>query len=114
MTTNVSIDEIKTQLDNAQNKDVNIDIDYKINARVDYLDVSVQNQNGYLTTSVFHKPSAEPYVLPYTSDHPHHIHRNIPYNALLRTARICSNVHDFDMERIRTDLSLLLNNYPPE
>jgi hypothetical protein len=114
MTTNVSIDEIKAQLDNAQNKDINIDIDYKINTSVDFLDVTVENKNGYLTTSVFHKPSAEPYVLPYTSDHPHHIHQNIPYAALLRIARICSNVHDFDMERIRTDLSLLLNNYPPE
>jgi hypothetical protein len=114
MTTNVSIDEIKAQLDNAQNKDINIDIDYKINTSVDFLDVTVENKNGYLTTSVFHKPSAEPYVLPYTSDHPHHIHHNIPYAALLRIARLCSNVHDFDMERIRTDLSLLLNNYPSE
>ncbi|CAF4155603.1 unnamed protein product, partial [Rotaria sordida] len=33
--------------------------------------------------------------------------------ALLRAARICSNVEDFDMERIRIDLSLLLNEYPP-
>jgi hypothetical protein len=57
MTTNVSIDEIKVQLDNAQNKDINIDIDYKINTCVDFLDVTVENKNGYLTTSVLHKPS---------------------------------------------------------
>jgi hypothetical protein len=52
-------------------------------------------------------------ILPYTSDHSHHIHRNIPYAALLYAARICSNVNDFNSERIRIDMSLLLNNYPP-
>ncbi|CAF3490224.1 unnamed protein product, partial [Rotaria socialis] len=64
-------------------------------------------------TSIYHKPSADPYYLPYTSDHPHSIHRNIPYNALLRTARLCSNLHDFHLERLRILVSLLLNNYPP-
>ena len=66
-----------------------------------------------MTTSVFHKPTAELYILPYTSDHPRRVHRNIPCAALLRAARICSNVHDFTIERIRIDMSLLLNDYPP-
>jgi hypothetical protein len=66
-----------------------------------------------LKTSIYHKPTAEPYILPYTSDHSHHIHRNIPYAALLHAARICSNVNDFNSERIRIDMSLVLNNYPP-
>ena len=35
------------------------------------------------------------------------------YAALLRAARICSNVHDFTIERIRIDMPLLLNDYPP-
>ncbi|CAF3440583.1 unnamed protein product [Rotaria socialis] len=77
------------------------------------LDVTLTNDNGYLTTSIFHKSAAEPYILPYTSDHPRHVYNNILYAALLRAARICSNVEDFDMERIRIDLSLLLNEYPP-
>ena len=66
-----------------------------------------------MITSIFHKPAAEPYVLPYTSDHPRHVHRNIPYAALLRAARLCSNVHDFDLERLRIDMTLLLSEYPP-
>ena len=66
-----------------------------------------------LYTHFFYKPTAEPYILPYTSDHPRHTHRNIPYTALLRAARICSHVTDFDLECIRIDISLLLNNYPP-
>ncbi|CAF5037631.1 unnamed protein product, partial [Rotaria sp. Silwood1] len=36
-----------------------------------------------------------------------------PYEALLRAARICSHVNDFNSERIRIDMSLLLNSYPP-
>jgi len=69
------------------------------------------NEYGQLRTTIYHKPAAEPYILPYTSDHPRHIHRDIPHATLLRAARICSNVHDFNSERIRLDVSLLLNNY---
>ena len=67
-----------------------------------------------MRTSIYHKPTAEPYILPYTSDHPRHTHRNIPYAALLRAARICSDANDFNLECIRIDMSLLLNSYPPQ
>jgi hypothetical protein len=113
MTTNLSFDQIKDILDTADQKDRNIRIKYQIQSCVEFLDVAIQNDNGQLNTSVFHKPTAEPFILPYISDHPRHVHRNIPYAALLRAARICSNVHDFTIERIRIDMSLLLNDYPP-
>ena len=88
-------------------------LNHTIDTSVNFLDVTITNENGQLRTSIYHKPTAEPYILPYTSDHPRHIHRNIPYAALLRAARICSHVDDFNSERIRIDMSLLLNNYPP-
>jgi hypothetical protein len=66
-----------------------------------------------MKTAIYHKSAAEPYVLPYTSEHPHHIRRNIPYASLLRAARICSHVNHFNSERIRIDVSPLLNGYPP-
>ncbi|CAF1438276.1 unnamed protein product [Rotaria sordida] len=113
MTTNLTHDQIQVRLDNAHRKDPNIRISYSIQSTIDFLDVTVNSEHGHLKTSIFHKSAAEPYVLPYTSDHPRHVFRNIPYAALLRAARICSNVEDFDMERIRIDLSLLLNEYPP-
>jgi hypothetical protein len=112
MTTNKTIEEINRELQKAQNKDINIKIDTKIGTSVHFLDVTITNDNGQLRTSIYHKPTAEPYILPYTSDHPRHIHRNIPYAALLRVARICSHVDDFDSECIRLDMSLLLNRYP--
>ena len=112
MTTNLSFDQIKDFLDTTDRKDRNVRIKYQIQSRVYFLDVVVQNDNGQLITSVFHKPTAEPYILPHTSDHPRHVHCYTPYAALLQAARICSNVHDFTIERIRIDMSLLLNDYP--
>ena len=113
MTTNRPIEEINVELNKAQNKDMNINIESTINTSVHFLDVTITNENGQLRTSIFHKPTTEPYVLPYTSDHPHHVRRNIPYAALLRAARICSHINDFNTECIRIDMLLLLNHYPP-
>ncbi|CAF1440339.1 unnamed protein product [Rotaria sp. Silwood1] len=112
MTTNENIHAIKMQLEKASNRDTNIQINYEINTSVNFLDVTINNENGHLKTCLYRKTTAEPNILPYTSSHPPHVHRNIPFAALLRAARICSDVHDFNRERIRIDLSLLLNNYP--
>ncbi|CAM4973025.1 unnamed protein product [Rotaria socialis] len=114
MTTNVNIDEITALLDKVQHNDPNIKITPTIAETVHFLDLTIMNENGHLRTFVYHKPSADPYYLPYTSDHPHQIHRNIPYTALLRAARFCSNLNDFHLERIRIELTLLLNQYPPK
>jgi hypothetical protein len=112
MTTNQTIDEIKEQLEKAQNHDVNIKISYKIDVSVDFLDVCITNENSQLNTRIYHKPAAEPYILPCRSTHPRHILRNIPYSAYLRAIRICSNIDDFNSERCHIDVSLLLNGYP--
>ena len=113
MTTNQDINEIEKQLQMASKKDKNIQINYEINTSVNFLDITISKKNGCLITTIYHKPTTEPYILPFTSDHPRHIHRNIPYAALLRAARLCSHVDDFNLERIRIDMSLLLNGYPP-
>ena len=113
MTTNQGISEVEKQLQIASTKDKNIKISYEIKTSVNFLDITIVNENGSLKTTIYHKPTTEPYILPFTSDHPRHIHRNIPYAALLRAARLCSHVDDFNLERIRIDISLLLNGYPP-
>ncbi|CAF4170696.1 unnamed protein product, partial [Adineta steineri] len=112
MTTNQSLDDIQIVLEKAKHKDVNIEIECTIASTVNYLDVTITNEEGQLKTTVYHKPTAEPYYLPYRSDHPHKYHRNIPYSALTRAARLCSNVYDFNLERLRIEMSLLLGQYP--
>jgi hypothetical protein len=72
------------------------------------------NENGHLRTTVYHKPTGEPYYLPCNSDHPDRYHRKIPYSALIRAARLCSNVHDFNLEHLRLEISLLLGQYSPK
>ena len=86
MTLNEPIETIKALLDRENEKDPNIRISYIIHESVEFLDVLIENIQGQLKTSVFRKPAAEPYILPYTSDHPPHIHRNILYVVLLRAA----------------------------
>jgi hypothetical protein len=113
MITNQTISEITLELENANKKDLNIRINSKISTSVDFLDIIITNEDGYLRTSIYHKPTTEPYILPYTSDHPRHVRRNIPYASLVRAARICSHVDDCNTERIRLDMSLLLTSYPP-
>jgi hypothetical protein len=108
MTTNQSIDQFYIELEKAEKKDINIEITPVISTSVHFLDVVITNDDGHLRTSIYHKPTAEPYILPYTSDHPRHIHRNIPYAILLHAARLCSNATDFNSERIHIDMCLLL------
>ena len=61
MTTN-SLHQINVQLNKIEKKDENIRITRSIGSTVEFLDVLVENNNGQLRTSVFHKPAAEPYI----------------------------------------------------
>ncbi|CAF4638882.1 unnamed protein product [Rotaria sp. Silwood2] len=114
MTSNESINQIKELLDHEDRKDTNIRINYNIHDSIEFLDVFIENIQGKLRTSVFRKPAAEPYILPYTSDHPRHIHSNTIYTALLRAIRLCSDLETFNQERLNIEIALLLNTYPPK
>ena len=109
MMSNLSIEKINVILDSVKTKDPHIQITSKIGQTVEFLDVSIENKNGVLKISVYHKSAAEPYILPYQSAHPRHIHKNMPYVGLLRT-----DVKDFDAERLNMEMILLLNGYPPK
>ena len=114
LVTNEPLDEIKQEIKRVQKSDMNIEIETTISTSINYLDVILLNESGQLKTMIYHKPTNELCYLPYTSDHPHQYHRNIPYNAMIRAARLCSNVNDFNQERLRIEMSLLLSNYPPQ
>ena len=113
MTTN-AVAHINIELNRLEKKDENIRITRSLGSTVEFLDVQVTNDHGTLKTSVFHKPAAEPYILPYLSDHPRHVHRSTVKLGLLRAARLCSHVEEFDRERLNHELILLLNGYPPQ
>ncbi|CAF4695136.1 unnamed protein product [Rotaria sp. Silwood2] len=114
MTTNLINEEILQQLNETMKTDPNIKITITINQALEYLDASIENNNGQLKTTICHKSAWEPHILPYESDHPRYIHANIIYTMLVRAARLCSTVEDFDMERLSVEMILLVNGYPPK
>ncbi len=61
--------------------------------------------------SVHHKEATEPYVVPFKSDHPRHIFRNIVQGALLRAFRYSTTLQEFNKERRYIKLMLLYNGY---
>ena len=80
-----------------------------VGSNVPFLNVLVSNQQGVLYTSVYHKPSAEPYVVPFLFDHPRHTFSNIIQTALVRAIRYPSAFETLNKEKIAVELILLYN-----
>jgi hypothetical protein len=106
---NKSEQELKNLLNEANQWHPNIKLDYIISQSLPFLDVLITNQNGILSTSVYHKPTAEPYVIPFISDHPRHVFGNIIQTALTRAVRYSSTFETFNQERRSIKLMLLYN-----
>ena len=96
-------------LDKVNNFHPNIKLTRQIGTSLSFLDVFIEHQNGILTTSVHHKEAAEPYVLPFKSDHPRHVFGNIIETALLRAIRYSSTLDIFNTEQRSIELMLLYN-----
>ena len=94
-------------LDQANKSHTNIKLVRQIGKSVPFLDVFIENNNGILTTSVYHKEAAEPYVVPFNSDHSRHTFTNIIDVALLRAVRYSSTLVIFNEERRLIKLMLL-------
>ena len=61
---------------------------------VNFLDATVlKDEQGYINTDVYQKPTDTHPYLHWTSAHPPHLKRNIPYSQALRLRRICSSTN---------------------
>ena len=98
-------------LNQANKWDPHIKLDYKIGKSLPFLDAVFTNADGRLETSVYHKPAAQPYVIPFISDHPRHVFRNIIQTTLRRAVRYSSNFDIFQTEQRYIKLMLLYNGY---
>lgn len=67
------------------------------------------NNNGIHSTSIYHKTLAEPYVIPFISDHPRRVFDNITQTALTRVTQYSSNFEGYEHERRSIELNLLYN-----
>jgi hypothetical protein len=97
------------QVDRWNKFDPNIKLSANTSLHVDFLDLHIENRDGQLFTTVFHKPSYEPYYLPFISVHPRHMKQNIPCTMLLRAIRYCSTFKAYLDEREKLRMALLLN-----
>ncbi|CAF2117613.1 unnamed protein product [Rotaria magnacalcarata] len=104
-----SENDLKNLLNDANTWHPNIKLEYKSSKSLPILDVVLTNNNGMLSTSVYHKPAAEPYVVPFISDHPRHAFVNVIQTSLTRALRNSSTFEIFNNERIYIKLTLLYN-----
>ncbi|CAF1421539.1 unnamed protein product, partial [Rotaria sordida] len=86
MTWNKSKTELKTLLEQANTWHRNIKLEHKISQSLPFLDILLTNKNGILSTGVYHKPAAEPYVVPFLSDHSRHTFVNVIQTTLARAS----------------------------
>jgi hypothetical protein len=96
-------------LDEANNLHPNIKLVRQIGTRASFLDLFIENKNRALVTSVFHKQAAEPYVVPFKSDYPRSIFKNVIDTALTHAIRYSSTLSAFTDERRSIKLMLLYN-----
>jgi hypothetical protein len=93
----------------ANNLHSNIKLVYQLGTNVSFLDVFIESKNGVLATSVYRKEAAEPYTVPFKSDHPRHVFTNIIDVALMRAMRYSSTLSAFNEERHTIKVMLLHN-----
>jgi len=109
MTWNKSEKKLKDLLDQKNTWHRNIKLDYTISKSLPFLDVLLQNNNGILFTSVYHKPTAKPYIVPFIFDHPRHVLVNVMHNILAHAVRYSSKFKVFNHERNYIKLMLTFN-----
>lgn len=86
--------------------DQNIKLMLQIGKSIPFLDVFIENSNG---TLVYHKEAAEPYVVPFGSDHPTHVFRNTVDTAITRAIRYSTSLSQFEDEIRQMKLIFLYN-----
>ena len=82
----------------AQGKKMKSNIKFEVNisdTTVDFLDITVVNNNGVLTTTLYTKPTDAHLFLNKSSDHPPHVIKNLPRGQFIRIRRICSDKLDY-------------------
>ena len=109
MTFNSNRVEIQKLIDRVARLHPTIQINYTISKRISFLDVQIENTDCGLVTSVHHKQSCEPYVVPFSSDHPRHVFENIIQGSLVRAIRYSSTLTLFQPELRWIRLKLFLN-----
>ena len=80
---------------------------------VNFLDVTVINSGTTkLSTTLYCKPTDSHNYLLYSSEHPRHLLKGIPYSQFLRVRRICSNITDYRKNALMLATHFIRRGYP--
>ncbi|KAJ1151578.1 hypothetical protein NDU88_004358 [Pleurodeles waltl] len=79
---------------------------------VSFLDLRITLRDGYLHSSVYHKPTDRNSLLLYNSHHPKSLRDNLPFGQFLRIRRNCSDADDFHLQANTLCSKLGARNYP--
>ncbi|XP_073430158.1 uncharacterized protein [Dendrobates tinctorius] len=79
---------------------------------VNFLDLTVSNINGGISTRLFRKPTATNSLLDYTSFHPAHTRNGVPIGQFLRVRRNCTSEVVFREEAAQLTKRFRKRNYP--
>ncbi|CAF3947392.1 unnamed protein product [Rotaria magnacalcarata] len=98
-------------LQTIRDKNPNVQFQKLIGTNVPFLNAFVKNQNGELSTRVYHHPILPRYTLPYVVGHSKLAHGDWFRSALIRAVCYCSSIENFNLERIYLKLTYLANGY---
>ncbi len=79
---------------------------------VSFLDILISINGNRLVTSVFYKPTDSHSYLLYSSSHPNHTKRSIPFSQFLRLHRLCSEDEDFHAKSLEMRDFFVQRGYP--
>jgi len=83
-------------------------------SHLNVLDLTLHLRDGFISTDVYAKPTDSHLYLPFSSSHPSHCKRAVPFGVALRIKRNCST-NDFLQKRCREYKGYLKSqNYPAE
>ncbi|CAM4848492.1 unnamed protein product, partial [Rotaria magnacalcarata] len=95
------------------------DIFFASNDSLESIDQMLDEANNFhpniklVRQLVYHKEAAEPYVVPFGSDHPGHVFRNTVDTTITRAVRYSTTLSEFEEEIRQMKLMFLYNGYPP-
>jgi hypothetical protein len=82
---------------------------------ISFLDVLVTlGGDNKFKTSLYKKPTDNPCYVHFTSDHPRHVPRSLPYSLALRCQRICSDPTDAKNELTNLKEKFAARGYPTQ
>lgn len=106
-----SSDDLHTCINELNERYPNIQLTTSSGFQVHFLHAFIENQAGSLHTRVYRDPWVQPFLLPFTTDHPRILHRQWFRFNIARALQYCLSFDDFQDEYVHIESTFLANGY---